>query len=282
MPLLEARRLTVTFDGFVAVNGVSFTLEEGEILGLIGPNGAGKTTCFNLISGFLRATAGEVVFRGENVVGRPAHAIARRGLVRTFQKQSLFPGLTALENVMIGQQALLRPSAWRAVFNPGAERAEVETVRRRAGEALTFLGLGALREARAGELAYGDQRRLAIGIALAAQPRLLMLDEPAAGMNPRESGQLRELIGRIRETGVTVLLVEHDMSVVMNLADRVVVLDSGRKIAEGKPREIRQDPEVIRVYLGGGLGGPLRSLPHERTPAKPALEPGATETAHEP
>jgi branched-chain amino acid transport system ATP-binding protein len=151
---------------------------------------------------------------------------------------------------MIGRQALLRPSAWRAVLRPGAERAEVGTVRGRAGEALTFIGLAGCRDVRAGELAYGDQRRLAIGIALAAEPRLLMLDEPAAGMNPRESADLRGLIGRIREAGVTVLLVEHDMSVVMNLADRVVVLDSGRKIAEGKPREIRQDPEVIRVYLG--------------------------------
>jgi branched-chain amino acid transport system ATP-binding protein len=250
VPLLETRGLTVSFGGLVAVNGVSFALEEGEILGLIGPNGAGKTTCFNLISGFLKATAGEVVFRGENLVGLPPHAVARRGLVRTFQKQSLFPGLTALENVMIGRQALLRPSAWRAVLRPGAERAEVGTVRGRAGEALAFIGLAGRRDVRAGELAYGDQRRLAIGIALAAEPRLLMLDEPAAGMNPRESAELRGLIGRIRDAGVTVLLVEHDMSVVMNLADRVVVLDSGRKIAEGKPREIRQDPEVIRVYLG--------------------------------
>ena len=258
MPLLEVRGLTVSFGGLVAVNQVSFALEEGEILGLIGPNGAGKTTCFNLISGFLETTAGEVLFRGENVTGAPAHAVARRGLIRTFQKQSLFPALTALDNVMIGQQALLRPSAWRAVFNPAAARAEVEAVRCRAGETLMFIGLGAVSDARASELPYGDQRRLAIGIALAARPRLLMLDEPAAGMNPRESGRLRELIARIRETGVTVLLVEHDMSVVMNLADRVVVLDSGRKIAEGKPREIRQDPEVIRVYLGEGLAGPLQ------------------------
>jgi branched-chain amino acid transport system ATP-binding protein len=252
MPLLEARDLTVQFGGLVAVNEVSFALEEGEILGLIGPNGAGKTTCFNLISGFLRATSGQVRFRGEDLLGRPPHAIARRGLVRTFQKQSLFPGLTALENVMIGQQAVLRPSVWSAIFLPLARRAQMGRVRQQALTVLEFLGLAHLREVHAGELAYGDQRRLAIGVALAGQPRLLMLDEPAAGLNPAESTHLRQLIGRIRERGVTILLVEHDMSVVMNLADRVVVLDSGRKIAEGRPKEIRQDPEVIRVYLGEG------------------------------
>jgi len=260
MPLLEARELTVAFGGLTAVNGVSFTLEEGEILGLIGPNGAGKTTCFNLISGFVRATAGEVVFRGENLVRLPPYAIARRGLVRTFQKQSLFPQLTALENVMIGQQALLRPRVWPAVFNTRAERATVEAVGQRAREVLEFIGLGALQDARARELAYGDQRRLAVAIALAAHPRVLMLDEPAAGMNPRESAQLRELIRRIRDAGMTVLLVEHDMSVVMNLADRVVVLDSGRKIAKGKPHEIRQDPEVIRVYLGDLAAKPAQVI----------------------
>lgn len=250
MSLLEVLGLTVRFGGLVAVNDVSFSLEEKEILGLIGPNGAGKTTCFNLMTGFLRATGGEVLFRGENLVSLPPYAIARRGLIRTFQKQSLFPRLTVLENVMIGQQAFLRPGVWSAVFRTPAQRAEMESVRERALEVLRFLGLAGVREARAAELPYGDQRLLTIAIALAARPRLLMLDEPAAGMNPRESARLRELISQIRAAGVTVLLVEHDMSVVMNLADRLVVLDSGRKIAEGEPHEIRQDPEVIRVYLG--------------------------------
>ncbi len=259
MPLLEARELTMRFGGVVAVNGVSFALEAGEIVGLIGPNGAGKTTCFNLLSGFLPPTAGRVLFDGDDVTRWAPHHIARRGFVRTFQKQSLFGGLRVVENVMIGQQAVLRPSVARALLRRGSQDAETAAVRRRALEILEFLGMGERAEARAGDLAYGDQRRLAVGIALAARPTLLALDEPAAGLNPSESDALRRLIARVRDDGVSVLLVEHDMAVVMNLCDRVVVLDSGRKIADGKPEAIRADPEVIRVYLGeayaaGGRG----------------------------
>ncbi len=256
MPLLETQGLTVRFGGLVAVNDVSFAVEAGEILGLIGPNGAGKTTCFNLISGFLRASGGRVLLNGEDLLGQPPQVIARRGVVRTFQKQSLFFGLTVLENMVIGQQTRLRPRVWPALLATAAQRAEIQRVRTRAQEILEFLGLTGTRDARASELAYGDQRRLAIGIALAAAPRLLLLDEPAAGMNPSESAALRELIAHIRDGGATVLLVEHDMSVVMNLCDRVVVLDAGRKIAEGKPLEIRENSDVIRVYLGDGAGGP--------------------------
>jgi len=276
MPLLETQGLTVRFGGLVAVNDVSFAVEAGEILGLIGPNGAGKTTCFNLISGFLRATGGRVVLRSEDLVGYPPQAIARLGVVRTFQKQSLFFGLTVLENVMIGQQAQLRPRVWPALLATRAQCAEREAVRARALEILEFLGLAAARDARASELAYGDQRRLAIGIALAAAPQLLMLDEPAAGMNPSESAALRQLIARIRDVGTTVLLVEHDMSVVMNLCDRVVVLDAGRKIAEGKPREIRQNPDVIRVYLGEGGGNPGAAGPAGGPPGGEPAGSGGT------
>jgi branched-chain amino acid transport system ATP-binding protein len=250
MPLLDVRNFTVRFGGLVAVNDVSFQAHEGEILGLIGPNGAGKTTCFNGITGFLRVNRGEVFFQGHSVVGLPPNLIARRGIVRTFQKQSLFPRLSVVDNVVCGQQAYLRPRVWPALLATRKERAEVTAMTARALEILEFLGMTAVQVARAGDLAYGDQRKLAIGIALAARPRLLMLDEPAAGMNAGESAHLRELIHRVRVTGVTVVLVEHDMNLVMKVCDRIIVLDSGRKISEGNPEEIRRDPEVIRVYLG--------------------------------
>ena len=250
MPLLEVRDLTVHFGGLAAVNGVTFGVEAGEVLGLIGPNGAGKTTCFNLITGLLRPDAGRVAFRDGDITALPPHAIARQGLMRTFQKTSLFPRLSVLENVMIGQQARLQPRVWPALLRTPAQRREMAAVRERADEVLAFLEMTALRGAPAGSLAYGDQRRLAIAIALAGRPALLLLDEPAAGMTPAESGRLMDLIGRVRAGGITVLLVDHDMKVVMGICDRIVVLDYGRKIAEGKPQEIRRDPEVIRVYLG--------------------------------
>jgi ABC-type branched-subunit amino acid transport system ATPase component len=250
MPLLEVHGLTVRFGGLVAVNEVAFEAHEREILGLIGPNGAGKTTCFNLISGFLAPDSGEVRFDGDRITKLAPNILARRGLVRTFQKQSLFPRLTVVDNVVCGEQAVRRARVWPAVLRAPGERRTLTAMRTRAMEILEFLDMTALHDSRAGDLAYGDQRKLAIGIALAARPKLLMLDEPAAGINPRESEQLRELIGRVRGTGVTVVLVEHDMNLVMNVCDRLVVLDSGRKIAEGKPDDIRADPEVIRVYLG--------------------------------
>ena len=252
MPLLEVRGLTVHFGGLAAVNGVSFAVEEGEILGLIGPNGAGKTTCFNLITGLLRPDGGRVFYRARDITDLPPHLIARQGLARTFQKTSLFPRLSVLESVMIGQQARLQPRVWSALLRTPAQRREMAEVRARAEEVLAFLEMLPLRDAMAQALAYGDQRRLAIAIALAGRPTLLLLDEPATGMTPAESRHLMQLIGQIRASGVTVLLVEHDMKVVMGICDRIVVLDYGRKIAEGKPQEIRRDPEVIRVYLGAG------------------------------
>ena len=250
MPLLEVRDLTVHFGGLAAVNEVTFDVEAGEVLGLIGPNGAGKTTCFNLITGLLRPDKGRVAFQGRDITAVPPHVIARQGLMRTFQKTSLFPRLSVLENVMIGQQARLAPRVWPALLRTPGHRREMAAVRQRAGEVLAFLEMAPLRDAPAASLAYGDQRRLAIAIALAGRPALLLLDEPAAGMTPAESRRLMDLIGQIRAGGVTVLLVEHDMKVVMGICERIVVLDYGRKIAEGKPQEIRRDPEVIRVYLG--------------------------------
>jgi len=250
MPLLEVRDLTVHFGGLAAVNEVTFDVEAGEVLGLIGPNGAGKTTCFNLITGLLRPDKGRVAFQGRDITAVPPHVIARQGLMRTFQKTSLFPRLSVLENVMIGQQARLEPRVWPALLRTPGHRREMAAVRQRAGEVLAFLEMAPLRDAPAASLAYGDQRRLAIAIALAGRPALLLLDEPAAGMTPAESRRLMDLIGQIRAGGVTVLLVEHDMKVVMGICERIVVLDYGRKIAEGKPQEIRRDPEVIRVYLG--------------------------------
>ena len=248
---LAVRGLSRCFGGLQAVSEVSFEVEEGSITALIGPNGAGKTTLFNLISGTIRPAAGSIRLDGRELVGLQPFRIAALGVCRTFQTTRLFPRLTALENVMVGRHTRSRGGFLAGLLNLPYTWREERAVRERALELLEELGVKDCAGEAAGSLGFRKQRVVEIARALAAEPRLLLLDEPAAGLNLQETEELAALIRRIRGLGVTVLLVEHDMSLVMDLSDRVVVLNYGRKLAEGTPAEIQRDPEVIRSYLGG-------------------------------
>jgi len=249
MPLLEVSSVSKRFGGVKAVNEVSFGVEKGMVKAVIGPNGAGKTTLFNLISGFFAPDSGEIRFAGRPIQGEPLHRVAAMGLSRTFQHIRLFPHMTALENVMVGRHLRSRAGFLAGMLRLGTRREERE-VRDAAQELMDFLGIAALADAEATSLSYGQQRAVELARALAPGPEMVLLDEPAAGLNMRETADLSRLIGRIRDRGVTVLLVEHDMSLVMGISDEVVVLSYGEKIADADPRAVQRDPQVVRVYLG--------------------------------
>ena len=251
-PALSIEHIAVHFGGLVAISDMSFVVNEGEVVSLIGPNGAGKTTAFNVFTGFLRPSKGEVRYRGSSLKNLKPHQVTSLGLARTFQRTSVFQSVSVFENVMIGLHRRGRSRLWDTLLALPRERDSERELRARAAEILAFVGIERRSKELAGSLAYGDQRLLGVALALASDPSMLLLDEPVSGMNATETARFMQLLDCLRGLGVTILLVEHDMPMVMGVSDRIVVLNYGRIIAEGPPSAIQGNPEVIRAYLGQG------------------------------
>jgi len=254
MPLLEVKEVTRHFGGLIAVDNVTLNVEEGEILGIIGPNGAGKTTLFSLLSGFLKLSHGEIIFQGKSIDGLKAHAIAKEGIIRTFQQSNVYRGETVLANIMLACRLQDKVGFWGTLFNVSRYRREEEDKKQRATEIISAIGLRDNINNLAGNLSHGQLRLLGIAMALACNPKLLLLDEPVSGLGLEEIHMIMERIREIRERGITVIVVEHEMRMVMNVCERIIVLNFGKKTAEGTPEQIKGNKQVIEAYLGEEQG----------------------------